>query len=84
MKSFHSKILLQKVISVLKEADKKDYALVHYNSDDGTYEVWIEGIQIFVNMLDIGEAVDKAKSLNYEYMARQAIKTTIDYVKEVV
>ncbi len=84
MKSFHSKILLQKVISVLKEADGEDYAVVLRNADEQTYEIWIEGKCTIVNIADIGEAVDTAKGLNYQYMAHKAIKTTLDYVKDYI
>lgn len=82
MKSSHSKNLLQKVISTLKEVDRKDYAIVYRNPDNYTYEIWIDKKPAIVNIADIGEAVDKAKELNYQYMAHKAIKTTLDYVKD--
>ena len=84
MKNDHSKKLLQKVTSTLKEANDKRYAQVRFNLRDQTWEIWIDEKPAIVNMKDHEWAENKADELNYEYMARRAIKTTVDYVKGMV
>lgn len=84
MKNDHSKNLIQKVSLALKEANDKRHAQVRFNLRDQTWEIWIDDKPAIVNMKDHEWAENKADELNYEYMARRAIKTTISYAKELV
>lgn len=82
MKNDHSKNLIQKVSLALKEAD--GFALIKFNDRDRTWEIWLGEKLYIVNIKSLVLAQATIDELNYEYMARRAIKTTISYVKEMV
>ena len=82
MKNDHSKNLIQKVSLALKEAD--GFALIKFNDRDRTWEIWLGEKPYIVNIKSLELAQATIDELNYEYMARQAIKTTLNYAKEVV
>lgn len=82
MKNDHSKNLIQKVSLALKEAD--GFALIKFNDRDRTWEIWLGEKPYIVNIKSLVLAQATIDELNYEYMARRAIKTTISYVKEMV
>ena len=82
MKNDHSKNLIQKVSLALKEAD--GFALIKFNDRDRTWEIWLGEKPYIVNIKSLVLAQAAIDELNYEYMARRAIKTTISYAKELV
>lgn len=82
MKNDHSKNLIQKVSLALKEAD--GFALIKFNDRDRTWEIWLGEKPYIVNIKSLVLAQATIDELNYEHMARRAIKTTISYAKELV
>lgn len=66
--------IIYKVAAALKQANEELYAIIKFNVDHKTWEIWIDNKPYLVNYASFDEAEDKCEELNYEYAAKKAVE----------